>query len=132
MLFGDPSIILSEKAGAPQKIYRAGDHVGDFTLVSFDNNHIVLDWDGESVDRPINALMAKIEGEPGGAAKRATSAPPPPKPVATSLGPGADLGAGYRACQPNDSNGSGAVVDGYRKVETATPFGKSCRWEVAK
>jgi hypothetical protein len=134
MLFGDPSIILSEKAGGPQKIYRAGDTIGAFKLVSFDNTHVVFEWDGETVDRPIHSLLAKLEGEPGGPASRAAAPPAPAAPSATpaALGPGADIGNGMKACQPNDSNASGAVVNGYRKVETPTPFGKSCRWEPVK
>ena len=43
--------------------------------------------------------------------------------------PGAETGTGIKGCQPGDNSPAGAVVDGYRKLVTETPFGKSCRWE---
>jgi hypothetical protein len=55
---------------------------------------------------------------------------PAPPPVAKSaIGPGADTGRGFKVCDPNDNTPVGTVVDGYRKVENATPFGKACRWD---
>jgi len=38
---------------------------------------------------------------------------------------------GRRACDPNDSYPDGAVVDGWRKASSTTPFGKACFWEKA-
>ena len=43
--------------------------------------------------------------------------------------PGADVGQGYRSCVPGDNSPSGTIVDGYRKIMTASPFGVSCGWE---
>jgi hypothetical protein len=46
--------------------------------------------------------------------------------------PGAEVGQGYRGCLPGDDSPSGTVVDGYRKVSSASPFGVSCGWEKIK
>ncbi len=131
--FGEPGIILAERSGM-QKTYRAGDQVGVFKLVSFDNSNIVFDWDGQKVERHLDQL----------AGKDAPAAAPAPAPTSnapvvaggatnlapsTPLGPGAETGGGFHACQPNDSTPSGTVQGGLRKVQTATPFGQSCKWE---
>ncbi len=131
--FGEPGIILAEKPGM-QKTYRAGDQVGVFKLVSFDNASIVFDWDGQKVERHLDQLAARETASAsvqnaGNSAPAA--APPPTQNLAPSspLGPGQDTGGGFHACQPNDSTPSGTVQGGLRKVENATPFGKSCKWE---
>ncbi len=133
---GDPSLIMSDKPGAPQKTYHQGEKVGAFKLVAFDSEHVVLDWEGEKVERKLDDLLEKT---PPPAAGSATSAPAgaavaatAPPPTATPQGPGVDIGGGYKGCQPNDSTPTGTVQNGLRKVEIATPFGRSCRWEPAK
>jgi len=45
---------------------------------------------------------------------------------------GTDMGDGYRSCVPGDDSPSGTIVDGYRKVSHASPFGLSCAWEKIK
>jgi hypothetical protein len=132
MLVGEPAIILSEKPGAEQKLYHKGEQVGAFRVISFDRSQIVFDWDGEKVVRKPEELVSKSEPPPEAAAP--APAPPPSQQQAAPqpLGPGADIGGGYRACQPNDAMPSGTVVNGMRKLEAATPFGKSCRWEPVK
>ena len=135
MMFGDPGLIMTEKAGASQKTYHKGESVGDFKLVGFDSQHVVLDWNGEIVERSFDELLEKAP-PPTAAAPAAPSAPAvsnaaPPAPAAPQ-GPGVDIGGGYRSCAANDSTPSGTVKDGLRKLEVNTPFGKSCRWEPAK
>jgi hypothetical protein len=132
MFFGEPSIILSEKAGGEQKLYHKGEQVGAFKVVTFDRTQVVFDWDGETVIRRPDELVSKFEPPPEAAAPAPAAAPAQAPPPQSPLGPGADIGAGYRACQANDSNPSGAVVNGMRKMEVPTPFGKSCRWEPVK
>lgn len=137
MTLGEPGIILSEKPGAEQRTYHAGDKVGPFKLVAFDSSTVQLDWDGEKVNKRLQDLWEKGEAPaPGGAAG---AAPPPPSSVSTAnapapspLGPGIDIGGGFKSCQANDSTPSGTVQDGLRKVVLQTPFGRSCRWEPAK
>ncbi len=42
---------------------------------------------------------------------------------------GKDMGDGYRSCVPGDDSPSGTILEGYRKVSHASPFGLSCAWE---
>lgn len=132
MNLGSPSIIMSERPGAGQKTYHAGDKVGAFTLVAFDSEKVVLDWEGERLERTLDELIEKVP-PPNAAAQASPLAGVPaqaPAPAqAEAKGPGGDIGGGYRGCIPNDSTPSGTVRDGVRKVEIVTPFGKSCRWE---
>ena len=139
MMMGDPGIIMTEKPGAGQKTYRQGEQVGAFKLVAFDASRVVLDWNGEKVERKLEDLLEKT-AVPAPAAENAAAAsapaPAPPtvsntvsSPAATVQGPGIDIGGGFRGCLQNDSTPSGTIRDGLRKVEIATPFGKSCRWE---
>jgi hypothetical protein len=134
--FGDPGIILSERPGAAQRTYRAGEQVGPFKLVAFDNSYITLDWDGTKIERRLDELVAKAPAPAPPAAPAAATPAPAAAPAAnvasSPLGPGIDVGGGFYACQPNDSTPSGTVQGGLRKVEVQTPFGKSCRWEPAK
>jgi hypothetical protein len=135
MMMGEPGIILSERPGAVQKTYRKGEKVGPFKLVAFDNSRVIMDWNGEKVERSLDDLLEKANAPvdsgavstPSGAVQQAAA--PAPARAAEPLGPGSEIGGGLRACQPNDSLPSGAVQGGFRKVEVATPFGKSCRWE---
>jgi hypothetical protein len=52
---------------------------------------------------------------------------PPPLPAVQ--GPGETTHFGVKLCNPGDTSPVGAVVDGYRKVLSPTPFGSSCLWE---
>lgn len=139
MMLADPGIIMTEKPGAGQKTYHPGEKVGAFKLVAFDATRVVLDWNGEMVERKLEDLLEKTTAPTPGSGPAAGGAAPPPAvsstvnpPAATPLGPGIDIGGGYRGCAANDSTPSGTVRDGLRKVEITTPFGKSCRWEPAK
>lgn len=138
MGFGRPGIILGDKGVNSQKTYHPGEKVGDFTLVAFDRGNVEFEWEGKKIERRLEDLADK-GAAPGGSTSNlqnvpaaAASAAPPVVSLAP-LGPGtADLGNDMRSCQPNDSNPSGTVRDGMKKVETVTPFGKSCRWEPVK
>ena len=138
MFLGDlpPAIVLSEGKGA-QKSYRPGDRVGDFKLVSVNNKEVVFDWDGKEVRRAISDLMSKdLTPAPDTTPPPKTAAAAPQKPT-TSLssnksGPGDDVGGGVRSCVPGDAAPSGAVVDGWKKTMTTTPFGSTCKWEQAR
>ena len=134
MMFGDPGIIMTEKMGGSQKTYHKGETVGAFKLVGFDSEHVVLDWNGEIVERPLDELLEKTPPPSGGPGAN-TSAPAVANAApaaATPQGPGVDIGGGYHGCAPNDSTPSGTVQGGLRKVELNTPFGRSCRWEPVK
>jgi hypothetical protein len=135
MFFGEPSIILSlPNSKGTQRIYRKGEAIGEFKLVSFDPQQIVFEWDGKTVERRLDQIMARPSDAPPEAAGSA------PKPAATTVassttaatGPGPANGDGNKACVPGDSTAAGTVVDGFRKVETMGAFGRACRWEPVK
>jgi hypothetical protein len=67
MAIGEPVILLSMAANAAQRGYHAGDQVGDFKLVSFDENRVAFEWKGKNVERKIEELRAKEAATPTGA-----------------------------------------------------------------
>jgi hypothetical protein len=151
-----PTVVLSEKPGAPQKGYHPEDKIGDWKIDTIDRNYLVLEWNGKQFNKPIDELVEKtptIAAEtaqqpqqplrPGqgplanaSVVVQAPSAAPaqPPQSLSTDAqaGPGVDVGGGYRGCVAGDTSPSGAVVGGMRKVVNQTPFGTACRWEPAK
>ena len=154
MTLGEPTVILADR-GKGQHIYRVGDMVGDFKLMSVDSTNIVFEWNGKKVERKLTDLIPRpgapgASGASGGASSSAgpaaaevSSAPvaaEPAKPPATvespflsssgtALGPGPDIGSGYRSCQQGDSTPAGTIVDGVRKQMYQTPMAKTCIWE---
>lgn len=128
-----PTALLSEKAGAPSKPYRAGDRIGEFKLIAMTSAELMFDWEGKRFVKSLQELVDRgapppeAPSAPVSAAQQTSAAAPQTKP-----GPGASVGGEYRACTPGDSSPNGAVVDGMRKVESVSPFGKSCRWEPVK
>jgi hypothetical protein len=132
-----PTIVLSEKAGGPQKGYRPGDIIGPWKLVSVDSSYADFEWDGKEFKKPIDELIDRTP---------VTQAPPPapiaaakPAQAATQSlsnashgGPGMDVGGGFKACNSDDGSPDGTVVDGMKKFVTATPFGNACHWEPSK
>jgi hypothetical protein len=134
-----PTIVLSEKAGGPQKGYHPGDVIGPWKVVSVDNSYADFEWDGKDFKKRIDELIDRtpiVQAAPTAAVAAAQSAAPKPSTQTLSTpsksGPGADMGAGYKACTPGDGSPDGTVVDGMKKVVTATPFGSACRWEQTK
>lgn len=134
-----PTIVLSEKSGGPQRGYHPGDTIGPWKLVSVDNSYADFEWDGKQFKKRIDELLERTPIAPGppAPAAAAPAAAAPAKSDSKNLsnshsGPGADVGAGYKACSSDDSSPSGTVVDGMKKIVVATPFGNSCHWESDK
>jgi hypothetical protein len=135
-----PTIVLSEKANGPQKGYHPGDTIGPWTVVSVDSSYADFEWDGKEFKKRIDELIDRTpiaEVSAPAAANVAGKAAPAPASTqslsnASHSGPAADVGAGFKACYSDDSSPNGAVVDGMKKVVTATPFGSNCHWETAK
>lgn len=135
MNFGaGPRVVLAVAAGQPQKSYQVGERIGDFTLQAVSNDGLTFEWEG----KPVTAPYAKIRDNtppPETAAAKPAEKRPAAKQAATTVsaqaarGPGEEAGRNLRACQAGDSTPAGAVVDGYRKIVSKTPFGDSCRWE---
>ena len=136
--------IMAEKAGASSRTVHTGDTIGAFKIVALDTQNVTFDWDGKDVSRKIEDLIDRSAVAPtanapqsaGAAAAPPNKSAPPPAPVAAPTSAkdlGVELGAAgkpsSRACAAGDSSPAGAVVDGYRKTVSKTPFGSVCRWE---
>ncbi|MEO8131609.1 MAG: hypothetical protein ABI822_31235, partial [Bryobacteraceae bacterium] len=115
------------------------DKIGPFKLLGVNRTDILFDWNGKPVQRKLSELVDKnanaaAERAAAEAPKQAPAAPaaPPPAVVAEAKGPGKSMGGDVKACQPGDTNPPGAIVDGLKKIVTASPFGQVCRWEPVK
>jgi hypothetical protein len=136
--------LMAEKAGAPSKPVHAGDTIGEFKIASLDPQTVVFNWEGKDVSRKVEDLIDRSShGEPAagpagnpaapapntaGANQQPANPPPPTKPAPLA---GVDVGSATRparTCAPGDTSPAGTVVDGYRKVITATPLVSICRW----
>ena len=125
--------VFSEKENTPDRDLHAGETIGQFKLVSVNPQEVVLEWDGKRISkRPDELERRKITDNAPAAGVAAPAAPSVATVLNVAPAPGADVGGGVRACAPGDKAPAGTVVDGYRKVESDTPFGKACRWEPAK
>jgi len=137
MMWIDPRIILTAHAGEGQKIYKFGDKVGDWEIVKFDSKTITLSWHDKEVTKELaelvdnNPIAAPVQtpapssGGGGGVKVVGSGGGTEAKPVG-------DYGNGTRACAPGDTSPNGTVVDGFKKVVVANPFGVSCHWEPVK
>lgn len=132
-----PTVILSEKPGAPSRGYALGAKVGEFTLVSLENDEVVFEWDGKQFKKNLRELKpapVSAAAAPVAAAARPAAAPVQTQVVSSTPdpGPGAQLAEDLKACVAGDTSPAGTVRGGYRKLVTTTPFGQACRWELVK
>jgi hypothetical protein len=133
-----PTIVLSEKAGGPQKGYHPGDTIGPWTIVSVDNSYADFEWDGKDFKKRLDELIDRTPIQTSAPAAPAPAQPPKSATQTLSSsssshsGPGQDTGGGTKACYADDSSPDGTVVDGMKKVVNTTPFGTVCHWEAAK
>jgi len=134
MDLGDgPEAILSVNAGAPQQATRPGEMIGPFKLVDITRQDLTLEWDGQLIRKELDEITHRGGAPQEAGAVGRTEAPAPVVQAQTELprakGPGGEALNGSRICQPNDTTPFGAVQDGLRKTEIATPFGKTCLWD---
>lgn len=138
-----PTILLSTGRSGRQRAYRVGDQVGEWKIISLDNQYVTFEWDGKEYKKRIDELMDRTAQVAEAAQPAAPAAAPaaanPVKSQSLSSdtsaksAPGIDVGsADTRGCQPGDDAPAGTVVDGFKKVVSTTPFGKACRWEQVK
>ena len=103
-----PTIVLSEKAGGPQKGYRPGDTIGPWTLVSVDSSYADFEWDGKEFKKRIDEL---IDRTPIAQSSRPTGESPRPSSPARrrqrpcrmphNAGPGTGHGRRIQSVQPH-------------------------------
>lgn len=140
-----PTVVLSDRAGGAQRGYHPGDMIGEWKVVSIDNQFVVFEWDGKQFQKRLDELLDKTalmsEGPAtaapaaNAAATNLTPAPPAVQTLSSSgraEGPGPDLGGNVKGCVAGDSSPAGTISGGMRKVVTATPFGSSCHWEAVQ
>lgn len=134
-----PTVVLSEKAGGAQRGYHPGDTIGEWTIVSIDNQYVTFEWDGKQFQKRLDELLDKTlvaseaPAASAGAAAPTNLTPPPVQSLSPkAAGPGVDIGGNMRGCVAGDSSPAGTIVDGMKKVVSATPFGSVCRWESAQ
>jgi hypothetical protein len=128
-----PMAILSVNANSAHQAVRPGERIGQFKLVDVNSEEMTLEWEGEVIRKRVDELSNRLTAAAAQASvpartEAAPAAPPPPAPAAKS-GPGETTQFGFKTCSVNDGQAEGAVVDGYKKVMHATPFGQSCTWE---
>jgi hypothetical protein len=84
---GEPVILLSASATALQRGYHAGEQVGDFKLVRFDENRVAFEWKGKNVERKVEELRPREASAPGAQtaapASASAAAAAPVRPVAS-------------------------------------------------
>ena len=86
MAFDEPVILLSPSANAAQRSYHAGEQVGDFKLVSFDETRVAFEWKGKNVERKLEELRPKetaTQSAQAAAPASASAAATPVRPVAS-------------------------------------------------
>ncbi len=128
-----PVAILSVNANSAHQAIHPGEQIGQFKLVDVNSVEMTLEWNGEVVRKRVDELSARLNPPATQAAEPArteTAAPAPAAPApAAKAGPGENTQFGFKTCSLNDGQTEGSVVDGYKKVMHATPFGQSCTWE---
>ena len=132
MAIGDPVILLSMANGA-QRSYQIGDQVGEFKLVSFDQDKAVFEWKGKTIERKLADLRPKqavaqaappAPPAPASAPPKAVAsldrpnappaaAPPPPVNSVASPAPGKAVTSlsGSSGTKTNDSSADDAAAD---------------------
>jgi hypothetical protein len=131
MNLGGIMAVLSETPNSPQRFMKPGETIGEFKLVDVNTQELVFEWDGQTIHKGLNELTDRgaASSDSRSAAAPTGTAPAPAPVVKTPTGPGDATPQGYKTCNPNDSTPDGTVVDGFRKVSMATPFGAACRWD---
>ena len=130
-----PTVVLSDKSAGAQKGYHPGDKIGEWTIVSVDNQYVVFGWNGKEFQKRLDELLDKTALLTAETAAPAPAVVTPAAPVVQNLstpkseGPGTDIGGNMKGCVAGDTTPAGTVVDGMRKVVSTTPFGSVCRWE---
>ena len=118
MAIGEQPVIFLSTNNV-QSSYHAGEQIGDFKLVSFDESTVAFEWKGKSVERKVEQLRPKetvaqatsaaAQGSPPSASSPATAAATPVRPVASLDHPSAAAATAPTAVK---ANGTGTPVPG--------------------
>ncbi|MFN7921846.1 MAG: hypothetical protein U0Q16_17225 [Bryobacteraceae bacterium] len=146
-----PRVFMSEKPGAPQKSYVAGDPVGPFKLTAIEGDELTLEWKDKKFKKTLADLKQKEVQQAAAEAQAAPAAAQPPQPQGDKSGaitdpkavadvqkeksgnnPWVNVGGTNHACAQGDQTPAGAVVNGFRKVTKPSMFGTTCFWEPAR
>ena len=141
MMWGEPTLFLSEKPGAQQRGYHQGEDVGPFKLIAFNDQSVTLGWNGKTIEKSLEDLVnnqasaadaAPVASVAPQAGVEGPAMPKPPTPVQTVAKqgePGVKLSDTVRGCDASDSSPNGTVSsDGFTKVLKSSPFGPMCTW----
>lgn len=127
-LDGTATAILSIGQDRSQEV-KPGDTIGPFKLVDVNTRDITFQWKDQQIRKSLSELLERTVVDTASNNAPAAAAPPPPPAVKSQIGPSGDTSVfGTKACDPNDSYPEGAVVDGWRKTSSTSPFGKACLW----
>ena len=127
--------VMAEQTGAGTSVVKVGDTVGEFKVMALNTKQVTFDWNGKSVTKGIDELLDR-SGPATAPQTGAAAAGPQLTPLAPASKPdplkgveiGDGIGPSVKACKAGDASPAGSVVDGYKKVVEATPFGPACRW----
>ncbi len=100
MLWGGvpPTVVLADKAGGQQRGYHPGEKIGEWKIVSIDNQFVVFEWNGKQFKKRIDELLDRTPlmwRKPPGATPGAAAARPSRRKACRNgnAGPGIRLGA---------------------------------------
>ena len=127
-----PSVILSEKAGSPQRGYRPGEQIGAFRVVEVTSQDVEFEWEGKRVRRKLEELTDKTAPPPAAPAAAPAPAAAAPAQTTTVISGAAkppERSDQPKPCELSDTTPEGTVVNGMKKGYSNTPFGRICRWD---
>ena len=132
MDLGQGPVALLAWGDARQRPYQPSESLGPWRLVSINGERLVFEWieQGRTFEKTLEDLRVRTTQQQTAAEPEAALKPELKRhdEGLTGDGPGPSTGA-YRVCKSGDRAPTGAIVDGYGKTETPTPFGNVCRWE---
>lgn len=110
---------------------KPGQRIGQFKLVDVNTRDLTFEWKNQQVRKTVDELLERrVADNSSNAPAAAAQAAPAPPAIKSQIGPVGEVSVfGRRNCDPNDSYPEGAVVDGWKKTYSTTPFGRACFWE---